>query len=143
MDTKKLSGLLVGLTLVVAVAAVVAIVLRLDRQMINTVVLILVVGIVIALIIAATALPLHARKPERPHEREIIREKHTIDGRVAETPKVHVVQPSNFPMMYPDMLRAAYLSGQAKPAQLIEGEAKTTEAEEWSGPIYVDDARQT
>lgn len=142
MDTKRLSCLLAAGALVIAIAAVVALVARLDRQMINAVVLILVISIAIALIIAATALPLHARKPERPHERErIIKEIHTIDGRVAEAPKIHVMQPGGYPM-YPDMLRAAYLAGghqfEAQAPQLIEGETKTID--EWVGPIHVDDA---
>jgi len=138
MDTKRLSCLLAAGALVIAIAAVVALVARLDRQMINAVVLILVISIAIALIIAATALPLHARKPERPHERErIIKETHTIDGRVAEAPKIHVMQHGGYPM-YPEMLRAAYLAGGHQAPRLIEGETK--DVDEWVGPIRVDDA---
>jgi len=138
MDTKKSSCLLAAGVLAIAVVAVVALVARLDRQMINTVVLILVISVAIALIIAATALPLHARKPERPHERErIIKETHTIDGRTTEAPKVHLIQQPGYPM-YPEMLRAAYLAGDHQQApHLIEGETKTTD--EWVGPIHVDD----
>ena len=138
MDTKKSSCLLAAGVLAIAVVAVVALVARLDRQMVNTVVLILVISIAVALIIAATALPLHARKPERPHERErIIKETHTIDGRVAEAPKVHLIQQPGYPM-YPEMLRAAYLAGDHQQApRLIEAETK--DAGEWVGPIHVDD----
>ena len=151
----KIENMMAALIIVVVLAVLTAsglVIFRLDLDMLYTLVLILVVGVIAALIIAATAFPIRARKAGGPHERErIIRETkhtHTIDGRKAESPHIYTVnqQPSGFPGMFPELLRAAYLSGQrqlsagrgAKP-EVIEADAADLTDEwgnnEWSGPI--------
>ena len=146
MEGKKVVGVLVFWGVLLSVIAIVILLVRLDQGMVFTVMLILVIGPMLALVIGAGALPIRAsKKREGPHEREIIREKHTIDGRVAEAPKIYQVgqQPQGFAGMFPGLLRAAYLAGERQvmgeqQPQMLEAEVEDVtggEWEEWSGPI--------
>lgn len=146
MEGKKVVGVLVFWGLILSIVAVGILLIRLERDMVYRIVLIVVLGCLVVLAIAASALPIRAwRTREGPHEREIIREKHTIDGRVAEAPKIYQVgqQPQGFAGMFPGLLRAAYLAGErqvmgGQQPQMLEAEVEDVtggEWEEWSGPI--------
>lgn len=145
MEGKKVVGVLIFWGLILSIVAVGILLVRLERDMVYRIVLIVVLGLLVVLAIGASALPIRAWKTrEGPHEREIIREKHTIDGRVAEAPKVHIVgqQPQGFAGMFPTLLRAAYLAGErqvmGQQPPMLEAEVEDVlgdEWEEWSGPI--------
>jgi hypothetical protein len=153
MKTENVMAALIIVVVLAVLTAIGLVIFRLDLDMLYTLALVLVVGVIVALIIAATAFPIRARKGGGPHERErIIRETkhtHTIDGRKAESPHIYTVnqQPSGFPGMFPELLRAAYLSGHRQD-QLGPGEAREEVIEaditdltdewgnnEWSGSI--------
>jgi len=148
METKKVAGILIFWGLILSIVAVGILLVRLERDMVYRIVVIVVVGIVLALIIAASALPIRAFKTrEGPHEREIIREKHThtIDGRTADAPKIYTIgqQAQGFGGMFPNLLRAAHLAGErqvmgGQPVPVLEAEVEDVtggEWEEWEGPI--------
>jgi len=145
METKQVPGILIFWGLILSVVAVVILLVRLEQDMVYKIVLILVCGVVLALIIAASALPIRARKVrEGPHEREIIWEKHTIDGRTTDAPKIYTIgqQPQGLRGMFPGLLRAAYLAGERQqqmlgeqqPAPMIEAEVEDV-TDVWEGPI--------
>jgi len=146
METKNAAGILIFWGLILSIVAVVILLLRLERDMVYRIVQYVAIGVLIVLAIAASALPIRAWKTrEGPHEREIIREKHThtIDGRTADAPKIYTIgqQPQGFGGMFPNLLRAAYLAGERQ----VMGEQPVLEAEvedvidggwsEWNGPI--------
>lgn len=145
MKIDKVGAAFVAGGVLLAVVTVGLVIYRLDLSMLYTVLLILVGGVVVALVVAASAFPIRAaRERIGPHERErvIMREKHTIDGRVAEAPKIHLLQQGQPGMagMYPELLRASYLAGRRSlgdgdgQPQIVEGEVTDLTAE-WNGEI--------
>lgn len=143
MKIDRIGAFFAIVLVLLAIAAIVLIVYRLDLSMLYTIVLVLVVGLVLSLCVAASALPIRAaREHKGPHEREIIREKHTIDGRVAEAPKIHLLNNQQQPGalgMFPELLRAAYLAGHRSITdgggpEIVEADVRDVTAE-WEGEI--------
>lgn len=138
--------ILLIITIIVAGVVVAGLLITLDIQKIYTLALILVGGSVLALVIAAAAFPIRAlKKREGPHEREIIRETHTVekkDGR--RDPRIIMPDRGGRGQeFFPEMLRAA-LSDRRRGELTYretstgkEGEREIIEADdrEWRGRI--------
>ena len=144
MKDDKITTVLVIIVLVVALATVGLVIYRLDLDKLYTLALILVGGVVLAVIIAATALPIRARKVrEGPHERETVI-KHTIEreGRIPEQPKIYALpqgQQTGWGGAIPDLLRSAYMAGQrglpgTGETGVVDAEFKDV-TQEWNGEI--------
>jgi len=142
MDTKHVIGsLLVVLALAIVVTVAVALI-RLELSMIYTLALIIVGCLGLALVIAAASLPIRAHRSSGTREREIIRERHTIDGR--RDPRIISMPAAKSPGadIFPHLLRGLVNDRQR---QLTydeggnngDGETDATIVEDrvWRGPI--------
>jgi hypothetical protein len=132
MDTKHVIGsLLVVLVLAIVVTVAVALI-RLELSMIYT----------LALIIAAASLPIRAHRSSSTQEREIIRERHTIDGR--RDPRIismPAAKSSPGADIFPHLLRGLANDRQRRltydEGGAGNGETDTTSVDDrvWRGPI--------
>lgn len=128
----------------VGVVAVVALISRLERAQVFLLVLILVAGLTVASIIAAIALLVRARRPEKPPvERHVYHTRERVmDGR--QPGQTHVVAlpnpgyASGIGVLYPHLLRGAYQAGrqtaQADPIDDHDEMARRS-SEEWDGQV--------
>jgi multisubunit Na+/H+ antiporter MnhG subunit len=134
--------------LVIAVLGVVVItvglLVTLELQMIYTLALILVAGGVGALIIAAASLPIRALKEDHgPHEREIIRERHTIEKDGRRDPRI--IMPDRGRTggaFFPEVIRGALNAGRRErqltyydPEESEDGVIHPEDDREWRGQI--------
>lgn len=142
MDTKHVIGsLLVVLALAIVVTVTVALI-RLELSMIYTLALIIVGCLGLALVIAAASLPIRAHRSSSTQEREIIRERHTIDGR--RDPRIismPAAKSSPGADIFPHLLRGLANDRQRRltydEGGAGNGETDTTSVDDrvWRGPI--------
>jgi len=143
MKPEKLGGLIVGILTLTTVGGMALVIYRLELTMLYTLALILVGGIAFCIAAFGVAFALKAWRSTGPQEIQRIIERHTIEreGRVAEAPKIHLLdnRQSANPGMYPEILRSAYLAGlkrlpSGEDVEIVEGQTRDL-TDEWGGRI--------
>jgi hypothetical protein len=145
MNERDVSGLyaIVGLALALAFGFALWLI---GADTLRTMAIILGACLGLALLIGAGALFVRAwKKSDNPprviehhfHEGTRVIERHTIDGRQVEAPKLYQLPAPPSGGAFPDLLRAAYQAGtlRSRPDAPIEGEARELSAGEWDGYI--------
>ena len=98
----------------------------------------LVGGLLLIGLVAAAALPIRAWKKNdaKPIEKQVIREVRILDGRPAPVPQLPPPQQPPFGV-FPELLRAAYQSGQlsARSGEAIDAAVRELPADGWDGDI--------
>jgi hypothetical protein len=94
----------------------------------------------VALLAVGAALVIRAwRKNDNPPaviERHYTLERHTLDGRQIEAPKLYQLSAPPSGGAFPDLLRAAYQAGALRPQEPpVDGQARELSPDEWDGHI--------
>lgn len=117
-------------------------------ETLRTVLLLLAGAVALALIIGAAALPIRAwrRNDAQPVVKEHyyhdgqtkVIERHTIDGRTVEGPKLYQLPAAPNGAAFPELLRAAWQAGQLtarRADETVDGEGHALTPDDWGGPL--------